>query len=1371
VVPSTKPAEPGSLPTGTVTFLFTDIEGSTKLLDRLRADYAALLAEQRDILRASIAEWNGVEVDTQGDSFFVAFSRAADALACAADTQRQLSTHRWPQDVVVRVRMGLHTGEPVVMRTGYVGMDVHRAARIGAAGHGGQILLSAVTRQLAGDELPPESELVDLGEHRLKDVRGATRIYQLTVAGLPDTFPPLRTLATGDEPPAPGEPPFMGLQHYDESNANLFFGREAITARLVDRIRVEPFLAIVGASGSGKSSIARAGVAPQIRGSSGEWLTRVLTPGERPLETLAMALNSDAGSLADTASLMDDLRTEPRSLHLAAVRLLSGGRHQPTSRLLLIVDQFEELFTLSREVPDRDAFIATLMAAVGTAGGPVHVVITLRADFYGHLAGYRELRDAVAAHQEYVGPMSADELRRAIELPAAGGGWEFVPGLVDLILRDVGSEPGALPLLSHALLETWRRRRGTSLTLKGYSESGGVQRAIARTADRVFDTELDTEQREMARNIFLRLTELGEGTQDMRRRVSLREIVPEDSERSIAVRAVLQRLADRRLVTVAESTVEVAHEALIREWPRLREWLDEDRAGLRVHRRLTEAAHEWERLGRDDGALLRGVRLAEAVEWRQHNEASLNPLEGEFLTASQALAIAERVSRERSRRRLSVAAVGLSIVFLAVAAAAGLQWMRAEEQRNIAEGERGVALARQLAAQAEANEGQDDLALLLAVEGYRDADVPETRSSLLGRLVSNPALSGFLPGHSAEVTAIAFAPDNQTLVSSGKGEDGVADVRLWDLTAGRQLGDAIRSGGAGVGVTLDPAGNWVAWAAPEGIRVRDRVAGTTRSGPRPRRPFDGLVYRGDTNSFLTAGQGGGVKEWDFETLALRRTLIDDPDPSSGDTTALSRDGHWYLVGGEDGAISAWDLSEPQPHKELLRDGDEGLVSRPPTLAVSRNGTSLAALDRGVLTLWDVPGRKLRARIVLEQGSDIITMAMSPAGDLLAIGRLDGTIEFVDMLTANPRGALAGYEVAVTALVFDDTGSYLASGYDDGRLALWRPAADTRLDASIALPAEINIPKPQRVAISPDAGRLAVIESNESVAVWNLITGALVNRIRVPHAMAMQFGTPVVGIPVAIPVAISGNIMVVLDSTRITASVWDVAQGSLVGELAPPGLVQPISAVAIDPGGRTVALGAGADIFVMIVGQEEPMLQISVDRRGVSSLFVSSLAFSADGSVLAIGTDAPRGNARINTFDTLSGAPVGKTVLLNADAASALAFTSDERNVAVVTRRGEAPAVTSEVLLVDTERGLPIGPIGRLAVERFAQSLAYDRRTGAIISSRLADGEMAGWTVEPDAWARLACRIANRNLATEEWGRFVGLGPYEATCPDVADASR
>ncbi len=232
--------------------------------------------------------------------------------------------------------------------------------------------------------------------------------------------------------------------------------------------------------------------------------------------------------------------------------------------------------------------------------------------------------------------MSSDELRLAIEEPARRGGWEFVPGLVDLLLRDVGDEPGALPLLSHALLETWQRRRGTTMTLRSYAESGGVRGAIARTADRVYEAELSDSQRRIARDVFVRLTEFGEGAQDTRRRARLDELMPKDDSRATEVRGVIGALADARLVTVGEETVEVAHEALIREWPTLREWLRTDRDSLRVHRRLTEAATEWEVSGQDESLLFRGARLAQARESTEYKGA-LNPLEQRFLDASIAL--------------------------------------------------------------------------------------------------------------------------------------------------------------------------------------------------------------------------------------------------------------------------------------------------------------------------------------------------------------------------------------------------------------------------------------------------------------------------------------------------------------------------------------------------------------------------------------------------------------------------------------------------------------------------------------------------------------------------------------------------------------
>ena len=311
------------------------------------------------------------------------------------------------------------------------------------------------------------------------------------------------------------------------------------------------------------------------------------------------------------ATLMDDLAKEPRSLHFYVRRLLS--KTGTGDRLLLVVDQFEELFTLCKDKAQRKAFVNNLLtAACPEADGcspedtSTLVVLTLRADFYAQCAEFDNLRAALERYQRYIGAMSQEELRRAIEEPAKQGGWELEPGLVAMLLQDVGDEPGALPLLSHALLETWKRRRGRTLTLAGYAASGRVQGAIARTADEVYNKRLTPEQQEIARRIFLDLTELGEGAQDTRRRVTLQDLIPQN-ETASSVEKVLKVLADARLVTTFQDEAEVSHEALIREWPALREWLDAGREGLHIQRRLDEAAREWQRDGEDSEALYRGA--------------------------------------------------------------------------------------------------------------------------------------------------------------------------------------------------------------------------------------------------------------------------------------------------------------------------------------------------------------------------------------------------------------------------------------------------------------------------------------------------------------------------------------------------------------------------------------------------------------------------------------------------------------------------------------------------------------------------------------------------------------------------------------------
>ncbi|CAN5787211.1 hypothetical protein BH24CHL6_BH24CHL6_08210 [soil metagenome] len=530
--------------TQALTFVFTDIESSTRLLEQLRERYAEVLALHGRLIGEAASRAGGEVVDTQGDSFFLVFRTAAQAVAFADAAQRALERQRWPADSRLRVRMGIHAGEATPNAGGYVGLDVHRAARISSAAHGGQVLLSAQAVQ----GLNNGARLKELGAHQLKDFGRPVALQQLAIEGLPTDFPSPRIFEETDQPPAAGEPPYQGLAHFEEADAARFFGREKLIARLVARLGKQPFLAVIGASGSGKSSVVRAGLIPALRQKG---VTRVvlLTPTAEPFVSLAAALLPE-GDAAEREELAERLRFDPTAL---AKRLAKDS--------LLVVDQAEELFSLCRDEGERAAFIERLLSAT-TAGGLV--VLTLRADFYDRLAGYPQLRDAVAAQQEYLGQMSTAELRRAIEGPAEAGGWRFDAGLVDLILHDVGSEPGALPLLSHALLETWQRRRGTLLMLRGYLESGGVEGAIARSADRLMG-ELEPEQQQIARTIFLRLTEFGAGTPDTRRRAALDELLGQSD--GAAADVVLQRLAERRLVVLGPDTAEVAHEALIRECP------------------------------------------------------------------------------------------------------------------------------------------------------------------------------------------------------------------------------------------------------------------------------------------------------------------------------------------------------------------------------------------------------------------------------------------------------------------------------------------------------------------------------------------------------------------------------------------------------------------------------------------------------------------------------------------------------------------------------------------------------------------------------------------------------------------------------------
>ncbi|HUW14799.1 MAG TPA: toll/interleukin-1 receptor domain-containing protein [Anaerolineae bacterium] len=525
----------------------------------------------------------------------------------------------------------------------------------------------------------------------------------------------IRGLAPG---PAPGEAvyagecPYRGLRFFDVQHAPFFFGREALTEWLLNELRGDNrFLAVVGPSGSGKSSLARAGLVAalergEIEGSE-TWPIAICRPGPDPLESLAVALGNVPG-VAQTPSairdLMRDLREDERMLHLTARLALRDG--PPERRLALLMDQFEELFTLCHDEELRQALVDNLLYAAGAAEGQAVVLLTLRADFYGKCAVYPRLADALSEHQVLVGPMTGDELERAIERPAQLAGCEFEAGLVERLLDDVRDQPGGLPLLQHALLELWGRREGRRLTHGAYEAIGEVEGALEKRAEAVYHRLTETE-REICRRIFLRLTQPGEGTEDTKRRltqsgggtedtelrptqpgegsedtkrrswqpeegtedtkrrVSLRELLPAEGEQE-AVEAIVQALADARLVTTesgkglgGERFVEVAHEAIIQGWSRLREWIEENRDSLRTHRQLTEAAQEWRQSGEDQDFLYRGGRLAALEEWAKARMDELNTLERKFLQASW------RAARRRQRR---VSAAVALITILAIVA-------------------------------------------------------------------------------------------------------------------------------------------------------------------------------------------------------------------------------------------------------------------------------------------------------------------------------------------------------------------------------------------------------------------------------------------------------------------------------------------------------------------------------------------------------------------------------------------------------------------------------------------------------------------------------------------------------------------------------
>jgi energy-coupling factor transporter ATP-binding protein EcfA2 len=532
---------------------------------------------------------------------------------------------------------------------------------------------------VAGDSVRGDKVLGDanrvgaIGGQSIVVVGGGTINYYGTAQPADPAHERAALLAARRAANAPS--PYLGLQSFDEASAPLFFGRDALVAQLVARLKQHPFLAVLGPSGSGKSSVVRAGLVPALKGGalagSARWLYLPLVrPGARPLDALAVALASAGdGGLGGALALRRELLADAAALRLAADMLLAADA-VPGRRAVLVVDQFEELWTLApndsaaRVAHEREQlvpFLDLLLTAASAPSTPLVIVIALRADFLHRAAEQRTLAQAIERSLALVGPLDADELRQAIEQPAVQAGGRFEPGLVAELVTEAQGQPGALPLLAYALRALWETRDADdTLTWAALRELGGVAGALAARAEALLHEQYAPQQQGALRRVLLRLVQPGEGTLDTRRRALLRDLVAEEDDEA-ALYALLRPLIDERLLTTGHdeasgaATVEVAHEALLRGWPTFARWVAEARSDLRFQIQVEEAAHDWAAHGQSFDFLWAGLRLANAEEWLLRAQPLLSEREAAFLTASreaEEARLAVELVRAREREEL-----------------------------------------------------------------------------------------------------------------------------------------------------------------------------------------------------------------------------------------------------------------------------------------------------------------------------------------------------------------------------------------------------------------------------------------------------------------------------------------------------------------------------------------------------------------------------------------------------------------------------------------------------------------------------------------------------------------------------------------------
>ena len=1180
----------------------------------------------------------------------------------------------------------------------------------------------------------------------------------------PDDVADYGTIQLDDaEPIFEPQNPYKGLRAFEEADASDFFGRDSLVRHLLSRLgdsddADERFLAVVGPSGSGKSSVVKAGVIPALRRGalpgSDDWYYAQMSPGEQPLRELAQALSRVA------VSPLEDVRQQP--LH----RLLGEILPDDTSQMLLFIDQFEEVFTLVEDEDERLLFLDTLAEAIKSDDSRLRLIVTLRADFYDRPLLYPVFGNLMRARTEVVLPMNTEELRETITSPAQRAGVMVEARLVDTIIADLIEQPGALPLLQYALTELFERRDGRHLMYETYDQIGGVSGALARRADDLYQ-HMNHDEQAATRQVFLRLVVPGEGSEDTRRRVLQSELAAVAHNNTIIERFGQYRLLtfDRDPVTRAP-TVELAHEALIRRWQQLRQWIGDSREALQVQRRLAQEVGEWQAAGRAAGFLATGGRLAQFEMMAEESTLALTEPEHAFLDSS----IAQRQRGQTRRRLVIIALVAFSLVALSLAVFAFTQQQRANA-------EAAIARSRELAVTGLTQiEDQLDQALLLSLEALNAAETFEARNTLLTALQAQPHLLSFLSGHADEVRALALDRENHLLASGGRDNT----IRLWDLDTRKLIGDPLEGHDDWVsGLAFDPQGQVLVSSSADGTLRRWDVETLAPIGP-PLTGHDGAVWAvalSPNGQVITSGgEDGTVRLWDISS----GEALGDPLQGHTDivfSVSFDPAGEKLVSSSADGTVRLWDVATSEPIGDPLEGHDDWVfraVFSPDGGLIASGGAD------NTIRLWIASVGDPLGDPILGHTGWVRDLAFSADGTTLLSAGADHTVRLWNPLSGQQTAIYDGHQDEVWAADFGPDESTFISGGEDALVLLWDSTGKAGLGQDFARQNEAVLD----LAMTADGAMIASASGNpggagddNTIRLWDAETGDEI-------AVLEGHERSVTGVAFS-----RDDRLLASSSVDRTVRLWDVQTRQPVGEPL-TGHMDAVLEVTLRPDGQRVASGD----FAGVIRQWDAKTGLPIgDPLAGHTAEVTSVAFSPDGRTLASGS----ADRTVRLWNPETGDLLGDPLVGHLDEITSVVFSPDGRVLASTSR-------DRTVILWDVATGQPLGQpltghanwVSDVAFHPVASLLATASRDGTVMLWDLRTrrplgqpfAEHTDWVTSlvfaPDgnslysgghdavlirhvtdfeAWRAQACQVANRALTAVEWERFLPGMSFHNTC--------